>query len=324
MQKNLESNVSPFNHSHNTESPFKENFKIFVFLKCSVFLSSQNVFLHHMLHFSSYKSFPTNSPCYLLDSSKAIVSGSANWHSLSAWICRRDTYFWEKMWQATQKSYKWQMLFKHVLPKEAAQLETLPEGRIDSPQTTWELLAWSSTVRGPSFYSPCPCAEAIQQTSCHYSAWWASKHWALRVKENHSPSLIVTSLSSWIIICLCCFFLSASSVFTLALSPPPLQVIEVFTGQTVRRNALLLFEVWYIMLLSASWHVSLDFAKLVHLKWHATMHDLSNNKSFTLGECCQLHCNYLNWGSKQDAKYQFRFKRIEVTINWNLKKFILL
>lgn len=83
-----------------------------------------------------------------------------------------------------KKSYKWLILFKHVLPKEAAQLETLPEGRIGSPQTTWELLAWSSTVRGPSSYSPCPCAEAIQQTSCHYSAWWASKHWALRGQEK--------------------------------------------------------------------------------------------------------------------------------------------
>jgi len=151
------------------------------------------------------------------------------------------------------------------------------------------------TVRGPSFYSPCPCAEAIQQTSCHYSAWWTSKHWALRGQEKpqflshcHIP-LILNHFMPVL------FFLFASSVFTLALSPPP-------SSHWGLRNALLLFKVWYIMLLSPSWHVSLDFAKLAHLKWHASMHDSSNNISFTLGESCQWHCNYLNWGSKQRLK----------------------
>jgi len=92
MQKDLESNVSPFNHPHNTESPFNNDFKIFLFLflKCSVFLSSQ-MYLHHMLPFSSYTSrnIPVASLFLLtphvnfLTVRKSIVSGSANWHSLS-------------------------------------------------------------------------------------------------------------------------------------------------------------------------------------------------------------------------------------------------
>jgi len=171
-----------------------------------------------MLPFSSYTSrnipiaslLPTPHVNFLTVR-KSIVSGSANWHSLSAWICRRDPYFWEKMWQATQKkkkknSYKWLILFKHVLPKEAAQLETLPEERIGSSQTTWELLAWSSTQSGgPAFTRRVLALKPFSKQAAIILPDEPANtgHWG--VKKNHSSTLIVTSLSSWIILCLCCF-----------------------------------------------------------------------------------------------------------------------
>ncbi len=55
------------------------------------------------------------------------------------------------------------------------------------------------------------------------------------------------------------------------------------------------------MVLSTSWYVGVDFAKL-----EMTMHDFSNNKYFTLGEYWwkleHWQCSHLIWGRKQDAK----------------------